>query len=41
MYRPPGGKGLLSVKRCYETVIVSFDENVQERDSTVLFELKR
>ena len=32
------GKGLLSVNRCRESVFVSFDENIQERDCTVLFE---
>ena len=31
-------KHTLSVNRCWESVIVSFDENVQERDCSVLFE---
>ena len=33
------GKGLLSVNRCRESVTVSSDENVQERDCTVFFKL--
>ena len=30
-------RSFLSVNRCWESVIVSFDKNVQERDCTVLF----
>ena len=38
LFHVQASKGLLSVNRCWQSVIVSFDENVQERNCIVLFE---